>query len=165
MMMKSSHSSIKKGEKFYFNDFFLNITDDFADKNFTKINDLFKKLKGSYYSIKSINEIKNEIDKIALQKEFVFINAKYNESIAEYSSATGDEVQNFRAVKIPRKVNDIILSDWRDFVKISNMPASWYLTGFGPTADGKIIQKNERAYREFIRDLCSNDLDVFRRVY
>lgn len=91
-----------------------------------------------------------------------YVEAKYNESIAEYSSATGDEVQNFRAVKIPKKVNDIILSDWRDFVKISNMPASWYLTGFGPTADGKIIQKNERAYREFIRDLCSNDLDVFR---
>ncbi len=75
--------SIDSGEKFYFNDFFLNITDDFADKNFTKINDLFKKLKGSYYSIKSINEIKNEIDKIALQKEFVFIDAKFEENIID----------------------------------------------------------------------------------
>ncbi len=75
--------SIDAGEKFYFNDFFLNITGDFADKNFTKINDLFKKLKGSYYSIKSINEIKNEINKIALQKEFVFIDAKFEENIID----------------------------------------------------------------------------------
>ena len=119
---------------------------------------------GSFKSKVDVQDL-SIIPKYFYKEEVLFkkyVEAKYNESIAEYSSATGDEVQNFRAVKIPRKVNDIILSDWRDFVKISNMPASWYLTGFGPTADGKIIQKNERAYREFIRDLCSNDLDVFR---
>ena len=75
--------TIDAGEKFYFNDFFLNITDDFVDKNFTKINDLFEKLKGSSYSLKSINEIKTEIDKIALQKEFVFIDAKFEENIID----------------------------------------------------------------------------------
>ena len=73
--------SIDAGEKFYFNDFFLNITDDYADENFTKISNLSKKLKGSLYSKKSIDEIKNEIDKIALQKEFVFIDAKFEENI------------------------------------------------------------------------------------
>ena len=75
--------SIDAGEKFYFNDFFLNITDDYADENFTKINNVFEKLKGSLYSIKSIDEIKNEIDKIALQKEFVFIDAKFEENIID----------------------------------------------------------------------------------
>ena len=44
---------------------------------------LFEKLKGSLYSIKSIDEIKDEIDKIALQKEFVFIDAKFEENIID----------------------------------------------------------------------------------
>ncbi len=75
--------SIDAGEKFYFNDFILNITDDYADENFVKINNTFEKLKGSLYSIKSIDEIKDEIDKIALQKEFVFIDAKFEENIID----------------------------------------------------------------------------------
>ena len=75
--------SIDAGEKFYFNDFFLNITDDYADENFEKIINTFEKLKGSLYSIKSIDEIKDEIDKIALQKEFVFIDAKFEENIID----------------------------------------------------------------------------------
>ena len=75
--------SIDAGEKFYFNDFFLNITDDYAYENFEKIINIFEKLKGSLYSIKSIDEIKDEIDKIALQKEFVFIDAKFEENIID----------------------------------------------------------------------------------
>ena len=75
--------SIDAGEKFYFNNFFLNITSDYTGENFEKINNVFNKLKGSLYSIKSIDEIKDEINKIALQKEFVFINAKYEENIIE----------------------------------------------------------------------------------
>ena len=75
--------SIDTGEKFYFNDFFLNTTDDYAEENFESINNTFEKLKGSLYSIKSIDEIKDEIDKIALQKEFVFIDAKFEENIID----------------------------------------------------------------------------------
>ena len=75
--------SIDAGEKFYFNNFFLNITDDYDNVNFEKIDNAFEKLKGSLYSIKSIDEIKDKIDKIALQKEFVFIDAKYKENIID----------------------------------------------------------------------------------
>ncbi|MDA9752845.1 outer membrane protein assembly factor BamA [Candidatus Pelagibacter sp.] len=75
--------SIDAGEKFYFNDFILNISDDYTDENFTKISNASKKLKGSLYSTKSIDEIKNEINKIALQKEFIFIDAKFEENIID----------------------------------------------------------------------------------
>ena len=75
--------SIDAGEKFYFNNFFLNITSDYTGENFEKINNIFNKLKCSLYSIKSIDEIKDEINKIALQKEFVFIDAKYEENIID----------------------------------------------------------------------------------
>tara|TARA_B100000963_G_scaffold2168_1_gene1727 strand:- start:2404 stop:4653 length:2250 start_codon:yes stop_codon:yes gene_type:complete len=75
--------SIDAGEKFYFNNFYLNIGSDYTDENFSKINEKFKKLSGSLYSIKSIDEIKNEINKIALQKEFVFLDTKFEENIID----------------------------------------------------------------------------------
>ena len=75
--------TIDAGEKFFFNDFNLNISDSYTTENFTGLEKLFKKFKGDHYSIKSINIIKDEIDKIALQKEFVFIDVKYSENIID----------------------------------------------------------------------------------
>ena len=75
--------SIDAGEKFYFNDFLLKISNDYTNENFAEINNKFEKLKGTIYSIKSINEIKDEIDKIALQKEFIFIDAKFEDKIID----------------------------------------------------------------------------------
>ncbi len=75
--------NIDSGEKFYFNDISLKIDDNFADENFLKLDKIFKKLKGKKYSLNSLNNILKEIDLIALKKEFVFINAKYNEKIFE----------------------------------------------------------------------------------
>ena len=75
--------SIDAGPKFYFNDFFLNISDDYSVENFSELQNMFDQLKGSLYSIKSINEIKEEIDKIALQKEFIFIDAKHDVKVVE----------------------------------------------------------------------------------
>ena len=42
---------------------------------------VFSKLKGKKYSLKKIENILDEIDKIALSKEFEFIDASYNEEI------------------------------------------------------------------------------------
>ena len=73
--------SIDAGEKYFFNNFSINISDDYTNENFQNLQEIFDDLKGSIYSIKSINKLKDEIDKIALQKEFVFINAKFNTKI------------------------------------------------------------------------------------
>lgn len=119
---------------------------------------------GSFKSKVDVQDL-NIIPKYLYKDDILFkkyVEAKYNESITEYQAATGDIAQNFRLVKMPDKVKGVILSDWRDFVETANMPNSWFLTAFGPTADGKVVQKNERAYRNFISDMCSNDLDVFR---
>ena len=61
----------------------MNVSDDYSDQNFEKLNNIFVKLKNEVYSLNSINKILNEIDLIALNKEFVFINAKYDEKIVE----------------------------------------------------------------------------------
>ncbi len=73
--------NIDSGKKYYFNDIDLEVSDDYRKENFTNFFEIFNDLKGKAYSLKSIKKIINEIDKVALQKEFVFINAKYEEKI------------------------------------------------------------------------------------
>lgn len=93
-----------------------------------------------------------------------YVEAKYSERIVEYRSATGDDARNFRAVALP-DANSALAADWAEFVSSAEMPASWFLTAFGPTQEGKIIQRNERAFRQYVSDLCGNDLEVFRERF
>ncbi len=93
-----------------------------------------------------------------------YVEAKYSERIVEYRSATGDDARNFRAVTLP-DANPVLVADWTEFVSSAEMPASWFLTAFGPTQEGKIIQRNERAFRQYVSDLCGNDLEVFRERF
>ena len=72
---------ISSGERFYFNEINFDIPDEYSSENFSKIDKIFKKLKGQRYSLNSINKILKEINKIALIEEFQFINATYNEQI------------------------------------------------------------------------------------
>jgi multiple sugar transport system permease protein len=57
------------------------------------------------------------------------------------------------------------VADWTEFVSSAEMPTSWFLTAFGPTQEGKIIQRNERAFRQYVSDLCGNDLEVFHERF
>ena len=93
-----------------------------------------------------------------------YVEAKYSERIVEYRSATGDDARNFRAVALP-DANLALVADWTEFVSSAEMPASWFLTAFGPTQEGKIIQRNERAFRQYVSDQCGNDLEIFRERF
>ena len=75
--------SIDSGKKYFFNDINLILSDDYNTDSFQDLSDVFVDLKNETYSLNSIKKIMKEIDKIALQKEFVFINAKYNEKIID----------------------------------------------------------------------------------
>jgi len=75
--------NIDAGQKYYFNNITLSTTEQFEKESFSNILNIFTELKDETYSLNAIDKIINEIDKIALQKEFVFINAKYNESIID----------------------------------------------------------------------------------
>ena len=74
---------IDSGERYYFNNIYLNVSDDYKKENFSNFFKIFEELKGEPYSLNSIKKIINEIDKTALQKEFVFINANYQEKIID----------------------------------------------------------------------------------
>ncbi|MEC7235892.1 MAG: hypothetical protein VXV86_04360, partial [Verrucomicrobiota bacterium] len=93
-----------------------------------------------------------------------YVEAKYSERIVEFRSATGDDAPNFRAVTLPYH-NPVLVADWTEFVSSAKMPTSWFLTAFGPTQEGKIIQRNERAFRQYVSDLCGNDLEVFHERF
>ena len=75
--------NINAGKRYYFNDISLKVSDDYKKENFSNFYKIFDKLKGKPYSLNSIKKIINEIDNTALKKEFVFINASYNEKIMD----------------------------------------------------------------------------------
>ncbi len=75
--------NIDAGKKYFFNNINLDVSNDYEKENFSNFIEIFKKLKGKPYSLNSIKKIINEIDKTALQKEFIFINAKYEEKITD----------------------------------------------------------------------------------
>ena len=75
--------NIDSGKKYYFDNINLSVSDDYKKENFSNFLKVFEDLKGKPYSLNSIKKIINEIDKTALQKEFVFINANYQEKIID----------------------------------------------------------------------------------
>tara|TARA_Y100000590_G_scaffold91880_1_gene103819 strand:+ start:3635 stop:5884 length:2250 start_codon:yes stop_codon:yes gene_type:complete len=75
--------NIDSGNKFFFNNIKLKLSDEYLNENFDSLIKLFDDLKGKKYSLNSIKDIIKEVDKIALQKEFVFVNARYNEKLID----------------------------------------------------------------------------------
>jgi outer membrane protein insertion porin family len=75
--------SINAGKKFIFNELDLEIPDDFDQKYFLNITNLIKDLKNQTYSLNKIDNILKEIDKIALSKDYQFINATMSENIVD----------------------------------------------------------------------------------
>tara|TARA_A100001011_G_scaffold295600_1_gene307956 strand:- start:2641 stop:4899 length:2259 start_codon:yes stop_codon:yes gene_type:complete len=75
--------NIDANNKYYFNQIYLNIDDNFSNENFTKVKKDLKKHKGEIFSQKILDNIVEEINKIALEEEYVFINTKYDLTIIE----------------------------------------------------------------------------------
>ena len=75
--------NIEAGEKFKFNDLSLKLADDYDPKYFTKINEVLVKLKDTEYSLDKVEKILREVDKIALTKQYQFIDASLEETIVD----------------------------------------------------------------------------------
>ncbi len=75
--------NIDAGQKFFFNDISIEISENFNKINFIQIDKKIKELKGKKYSSKIINKILDEIDNIILQKEYVFLNTEYEPTIVD----------------------------------------------------------------------------------
>ena len=90
--------------------------------------------------------------------------SKYNENLQMYLLTNNEKVINFRGIETPTTGSASVVTDWIEFIN-QDLPTSWYLVGYGPTADGKIIQRNERKYREFIQERSENSLEQFNKRY
>ena len=75
--------NISSGNKFYFNEFSLNLPLDYDRANFQQLDKTFIELKGENYSLNSIDKILKEIDKIVLNEQFEFLKSTVNESIED----------------------------------------------------------------------------------
>ena len=73
--------NITAGKKYFFNDFSLNLPSNYDAELFKKITKKFSKLKGDTYSLLKINDILDDINDIALSKQYEFINASIVEKI------------------------------------------------------------------------------------
>ena len=73
--------NITPGKKYFFNDFSLNLPSNYDSGLFKKITKKFSKLKGDTYSLLKIDDLLNDINDIALSKQYEFINASIVEKI------------------------------------------------------------------------------------
>ena len=73
--------NIEANDIIYFNNIDLKLPSDYNKKNFKKIFELFSSLKGSKYSINSIEKILNEIDKISVSEQFQSVRSTVEEKI------------------------------------------------------------------------------------
>ena len=73
--------NINSGEKFKFNELTIVLSDDYDPKYFLKINESLKDLKNQEYSLNKVENFLRQIDKIAITKQYQFINASLKETI------------------------------------------------------------------------------------
>ncbi len=75
--------NIDAGKKYYFNELKLILPEDYNKNDFNELNDLLSDLQSKSYSLNRIEDILEEIDIIALNNNYEFVSATYNEKIID----------------------------------------------------------------------------------
>ena len=75
--------NISAGKKYKFGKLDLTLPIDYEEKHFVEIKQIFNKLENTQYSLYKIEDILDEIDKIALNQNYEFINAQVNETVSQ----------------------------------------------------------------------------------
>ena len=75
--------NINPGKLFQFNDFELNVPNNYKKEHFISLEKIFKNLKNKPYSLLEVEKILNEIEKTALRKNYEFIDVEYEENIIQ----------------------------------------------------------------------------------
>ena len=73
--------NINAGERIFFDKVKLILPEEYKEENFQLVLDEINEFKNQPYSLSKINKVLNEIDKIALSKQYEFINAEFKEEI------------------------------------------------------------------------------------
>ena len=97
-----------------------------------------------------------------------YLEHKYNEKIQEYQVANNEFVRIFKSIEVPEYPKLELIEDWDEFqTNIAITPESYHVGNmfFLPGAGNRITTKNTRNFRNYIRDLCNNDLIYFREYF
>ncbi|MDB3885510.1 outer membrane protein assembly factor BamA [Candidatus Pelagibacter sp.] len=107
--------NINAGSKFKFNKLSLDLPTDFEPVYFEDVKETLLDLEGKTYSLNKINKVLKEIDKVALSKQYEFINADITESIATGNkidiTVSMKETPKFYVEKINISGNSITLEE------------------------------------------------------
>ena len=97
-----------------------------------------------------------------------YVEHKYNEKIDEYQIANREFVRIFKSVELPTKLNKVIVQDWLEFEDKTYIPPGFFHVGemyYLPGASNRITTKNTRNFRNYIKDICDNDPENFRKMF
>ena len=107
--------SIEAGNKYTFNEMEIILSEDYDPKYFVNINKDLNKLKNKEYSFEKIEKVLREVDKIALSKQYEFIDATLSETIVQDNKLniqiTLVDTEKFYIEKINILGNDFTIED------------------------------------------------------
>ena len=108
--------NIDAGKKFYFNEFEIQLPDDYEKSYFNKISKKLNSYSGEKYSFKVLDKMLNEIEKIATDKQYEFLNANIDEQIVKSDKINveikiSDDVYKTYVQKINILGNNITIED------------------------------------------------------
>ena len=107
--------NIDSGKKFYFGDFDINLPADYDKKYFNKITKRLNKFSGDKYSLKIVEKMLSEIEKIASSKQYEFVNANIDEAIIDdkinVTIKILDDLPSFYISKINIFGNNVTVED------------------------------------------------------
>ena len=86
--------NIDAGQKFFFNNLSLDIPTDYDLSNFKFVQLILDDMKDKPYSLNRINDLLNQIDNIAIRKQYEFINASFTEKIIDKNKINIDFIIN-----------------------------------------------------------------------
>ena len=96
-----------------------------------------------------------------------YLEEKYNERIQDYRIATGDDAPRFRMVFTPQLPVERLVQDWSEFCQKQPVPSFFHMGAmtYRSGTRQRIIPKNLREFRNYIKEICNGDMEIFRRNY
>jgi outer membrane protein insertion porin family len=108
--------NIDSGNKYYFGNFNIDLPEDFDKKYFVEIDKKLNTFSGEKYSLKIVEKMLSEIEKMASSKQYEFINAAIDENIVnenkiDITIKVIDDDKNYYVNKINIFGNSITIED------------------------------------------------------
>jgi len=156
--------NIESGPKFYFGKFNIDLPPDFDKKYFEKIEKKLNKFSNDKYSLKVVEKMLSEIEKIASNKQYEFVNANIDEKIIKDKINVTISLLNDQPNTFVSKINI-----FGNNVTIEDVIRNEFLIDEGDPFNNILFQKtlnNIRAtniFKNVKADLISSD-DEFQKI-